>query len=929
MRRAWIGAAIVLATLTALGAQAEIVDRTGFLMGDFRAFYCAARVVSHAGDPYRTEPLRSCETSIGSQRFFEKNPGVTIPAPLPGYAIAALVPLSLLPFGFAATLWTLLLLLAWIACVAALARFAGVSWEIALGVFALSLGVISLPFGEVVPVALAFICLSAYCAWRGRRRAAALCAAGAMIEPHLGLPICLALAVWMPQTRVVLALSLGGLAALSLALIGPAANLEYFTSVLPAHALSEVTRDTQYSLTAVLSAFGISQVTAVRAGMLWYVAMLAAGALAGGMLAKRTRNHAFLVCVPPAFAVFGGTFIHITQLAAALPAAALVIAYSARSRALAVVTLLLLAVPWVWAISPALILAPAFPVAYLAWRYFKGNARVALLAGLGAAVLGFGLMELAVAAPHTITPAVLPSIDPHLAEASWSIFAHRSSTNSIAAWLLRVPTWAGLALLLGLVLREAGALRLNFSRAPAIALAAVCTVLPMAAQLYGDRAGGWLMVDFRAYYCASQAQRAEMNPYFVQPLHDCERSTPAPYYHATPNVTIPAPYPPYVLAFLTPLTFLPFGAAAIAWWILMAFAGALAVYALARVSGQPLLVAWAALALSLGLVSFSSGNILPLALAAIVLAALCLQRGRVVAAVLAIAFAMVEPHIALPAAVALFVAYPSIRLALACALALLGAISVFSAGLAQTLAYVTAVLPAHALAEVSRDNQYSLATIAASFGLSDGAAVVAGSISYLLMIVLGVLVALRLARRYDDPALILLVPPAFALLGGSFVHTVEIAAAVPACLVLFARSQSYRGWLFGALILLAVPWMLATSAALFLAPIFPAGYLTYALWRGDRAWLPRVALASFAAIAALFLLSSFPATHALAHNGIHPAIDPRLAEASWRALVLSNTTNRPVMWLLRFPTWVGLVAFALPALMLAGKPRLMLAAQSS
>ncbi len=927
MRRAWIGAAIVLATVTALGAQAEIVERTGFLMGDFRAFYCAARVVSHAADPYRTEPLRSCETSIGSQRFFEKNPDVTIPAPLPAYAIAALVPLSLLPFGVAATLWTLVLLIAWIACVAALARFTHVSWETALGIFALSLGVISLPFGEVVPVALAFICLAAYCAWRGQRRAAAFCAAGAMIEPHLGLPICIALAVWLPQTRVVLALSLGSLAVLSLALIGPAANLEYFTSVLPAHALSEVTRDTQYSLTAVLSAVGISQAAAVRAGMLWYVAMLAGGTLAGGMLAKRTHNHAFLVCVPPAFAVFGGTFIHITQLAAALPAAALVIAYSPRPyRVLAVVALLLLSVPWVWAISPALILAPAFPVAYLAWRYFNGNARVALLAGLGAAALGLGLMELAVAAPHAVTPAALPPIDPHLAEASWSIFAHRSSTNSTAAWLLRVPTWAALALLLGLMLREAG-LRLSLRRAPAIALAAVCTLLPAAAQLYGDRTGGWLMVDFRAYYCASLVQREGMNPYFVQPLHDCERSTPAPYYHATPNVTIPAPYPPYVLAFLTPLTFLPFGAAAIAWWILMAFAGALAVYALRRISGEPLLVAWAALALSLGLVSFSSGNILPLALAAIVLAARCLQRERAVGAVFAIAFAMVEPHIALPAAVALFVAYPSIRLALAGVLALLGAISVFSAGLAPTLAYVTAVLPAHALAEVSRDNQYSLATIAASLGVSDGTAVVAGSISYLLMIALGVLVALRLARRFDDPALILLVPPAFALLGGSFVHTVEIAAAVPACLVLFARSESYRGWLFGALILLAVPWMLTTSAALFLAPIFPVGYLTYALWRKDHAWVLRVALVSFAAIVALFLLSSFPPTHALAHNGVHPAIDPRLAEASWRALVLGNTTNRLVMWLLRFPTWVGLLAFALPALMLAVKPRLMLAAE--
>ncbi len=929
MRRRWIGAAIVLATLAALGGQTEIVARTGFFMGDFRAFYCAARVASHGADPYRTQPLRSCEISFGPQRFFEKNPGVTIPAPLPAYAIAALVPLSLLPFGLAAALWTSLLLLAWIACIAALARCANVIWEIALGGFALSLGVISLPFGEVVPLALAFICLAAYCASSGRPRIAALCAAGAMIEPHLGLPVCVALAVWAPQTRLGLALALGALAALSLALIGPVANLEYFASVLPAHALSEVTRDTQYSLTAVLSAAGLSQTAAVRAGMLWYLAMLGAGTLVAGMLAKKRRNDAFLVCIPPAFAVFGGTFIHITQIAAAIPAAVLLIAYSApRYRTLAIVALLALALPWVWAISPALIVAPAFPAGYLAWRYWDGNARAALLAGLAAAALLFGLMELAAAAHQSSVHAALPVIDARLAEASWSVFAHRSSTSTIAAWALRAPTWAGLALLLALLMREAGVVPLRVSRAPAVALAALCTVLPLAAQLYGDRSGGWLMVDFRAYYCASLAERTGMNPYFVQPLHDCERSTPAPYYRAPPTVTVPAPYPPYVLALLAPLTFLPFGAAAILWWTCIALAGVIAVCALARVGGESLLVAWAALALSLVLASFSSGNILPLALAAIVIAARCVQRGRVVAAVVAVTFAMIEPHIALSAAVALFIAYPSIRLALAGAVGLLGALSVFSGGLPQTVAYVTAVLPAHALAEVSRDNQYSLATIASSLGLADEPAVVAGSISYLFMIALGVLVALRLARRYDEPALTLLVPPAFALLGGSFVHTVEIAAAVPACLVLFARSQIYRGWLFGALILLAVPWMLATSAALFLAPFFPAGYLTYALWH-DRAWTPRVVLASLGAIFMLFLLASLPAAQTIAHGGLHPAIDPRLAESSWRALVLGNSTNRPIMWLLRLPTWAGLVAFAVPALVLARKPRLILVPESA
>ena len=58
-----------------------------------------------------------------------------------------------------------------------------------------------------------------------------------------------------------------------------------------------------------------------------------------------------------------------------------------------------------WAVSPALVIAPLFPVGYLAWRYWNGNARIALLAALAAAVLLWGLIELAGAAPGVATHA--------------------------------------------------------------------------------------------------------------------------------------------------------------------------------------------------------------------------------------------------------------------------------------------------------------------------------------------------------------------------------------------------------------------------------------------------------------------------------------------------------------------------------------------
>jgi len=305
----------------------------------------------------------------------------------------------------------------------------------------------------------------------------------------------------------------------------------------------------------------------------------------------------------------------------------------------------------------------------------------------------------------------------------------------------------------------------------ALVVAIVCTALPLAAQFYGDRTAGWLMVDFRAYYCAASAAGHGENPYFAASLHACESSPSPPYYRAPANVTVPAPYPPYVLAVLYPLTLLPFAIAAVVWWAILVLSILAAAYALARVTRQPFLVAWAVLALPLGLTSLPSGNMVPVGVAALLIAALCAQVGYVEVAVLAIGVAMVEPQLALPAAIGAFVRFPSLRLSLALLFAVLGAASLATSGLARSVAYVTSVLPAHALAEVSRDNQYSLSTVMAAFGVPDARAVAIGGVSYVIAATIGIAAGARLVREYREPAFVLLLPPAFALLGGSFVHT--------------------------------------------------------------------------------------------------------------------------------------------------------------
>ena len=61
---------------------------------DFRAFYCAGWTVSHGGNPYRKEPLHTCERvhTDPSYAWFARI--AALPAPVPAYDLAVFVPLS-------------------------------------------------------------------------------------------------------------------------------------------------------------------------------------------------------------------------------------------------------------------------------------------------------------------------------------------------------------------------------------------------------------------------------------------------------------------------------------------------------------------------------------------------------------------------------------------------------------------------------------------------------------------------------------------------------------------------------------------------------------------------------------------------------------------------------------------------------------------
>jgi hypothetical protein len=118
---------------------------------------------------------------------------------------------------------------------------------------------------------------------------------------------------------------------------GPGITLEYFTQAIPDQAHSEVGAFAmQYSLASALNAIGIDSRTALALGAVDYVAMSILGILVARALVREKRDEALLILVPPAFAVLGGTYMHVYQLVIAAPAILILLSTSFENKRFAV-----------------------------------------------------------------------------------------------------------------------------------------------------------------------------------------------------------------------------------------------------------------------------------------------------------------------------------------------------------------------------------------------------------------------------------------------------------------------------------------------------------------------------------------------------------------------------------------------------------------
>ncbi|HKU67727.1 MAG TPA: hypothetical protein VJP85_08125 [Candidatus Baltobacteraceae bacterium] len=424
------------------------------LLADFHAFWCAGSALAHGADPYRAAALSACERAPAPWGLYSAPTGVVVPAPLPPYALAAFAPLAYLPYSLAACLWFAAIAGALCACVVLLARVLRIGALPAAWMLLLPATVLWLPFGEATPFALLGALLAAYAAQRERWSLCALGLALLAVEPHLALGAWACVALFAARARAPLAIAGAALLGIALA-AGPGLFIEYLRAVLPLHALAEVPRPAQYSATWLLDALGVSPGSALQAGAATYAASLIASVIVAVRLQRRWNDRCALVFTPLAAAVIGGTFVHASQIALALPfAAALATREGGRTAALAAAACGVLAVPWLQGDPQQTIVLAGIGVCAAVVFLLAKNAAPALRVLTASAVLAAVLvMAHRSAAPLGREPRTFPvAASPgELASASWGRYIWREQSSvTFADWLGKAPSWLALLVLAGL-----------------------------------------------------------------------------------------------------------------------------------------------------------------------------------------------------------------------------------------------------------------------------------------------------------------------------------------------------------------------------------------------------------------------------------------------------------------------------------------------
>lgn len=457
MHRALRAAAIV-ACCAVVAIQCFFVARQRALMGDFQAFYCAGKVLLARQNPYAAGPIRACESPAEPYGLHHTDPGVSEPAPYPGYAIAAFVPFAMLPFVAACLLWFALLCAALLAAAVELSAISARPIEGTLALLACGFGIAVLPYGELPPIVLAAMLLAMRFLRTSRFWHAALALSVAALLPHIALAMWVAAFAWERRMRIPLLACGSCIVAVDVAAGGFPIASSYIFTVLPQHAQSEVGYIMQYGLTWIAFALGAPVSGAVLAGKVSYAVMLVAGVVLGGRLSRRFNDRSWIVAIPVCFIVIGGPFVHYTDVLLAIPAGVLLWSRSGgRIRAVAAAGLLAIVFPWLWAPQPWIVFPTTAFGLLIALLFFGWTPRTALrTACVPMLVCACILVVAAREGPQIARHVAAAPLDLSLAQASWAAKIRSGLVSTgIVWWIAKLPTWLGL-----LALAASGALLL-------------------------------------------------------------------------------------------------------------------------------------------------------------------------------------------------------------------------------------------------------------------------------------------------------------------------------------------------------------------------------------------------------------------------------------------------------------------------------------
>ncbi len=452
----FVTAVVILAVLVFMLAHRGFVEHQSF-----KAFYCAGVAVNHGEDPYRVEPLRSCERRILTTPM---PTGYVEPAPLPGYAIIPFAALAKFSPRVASEMFSVALILAAAAAAWLLGSMLPAS-RLAILLALTPLTLINVTLGEVAPLAMLCLCAAAFLLARSTWSAAAIAVAAAMIQPNIALPAAAAVFFFAPRARLALTVSVVVLAAASIAAIGLSRNIEYFAQVLPLHAASELVASDQYSSSRLLYVLGFSEATSLGVAKVIYAAMALIGVTIAGLIARRQKNPELLPLLPAATALFFGVFVHGIQLLLALPAA-LIIATRVRGKVpliLAAIAVALLVPIWGQGVSRPVVLFNALGVAGGIFAILRGALprRIAVTAlvtvAISACVFVNERLEYPTVADVVTQPFSVKSDD--MASLAWGRYLRATPALTTVEIGEKLPGWFGLlALILSsvtLVLRQA------------------------------------------------------------------------------------------------------------------------------------------------------------------------------------------------------------------------------------------------------------------------------------------------------------------------------------------------------------------------------------------------------------------------------------------------------------------------------------------